>query len=148
MTKFIWDKAKIFKAGTEFAFDELPKVGSFTDICRSLNLKIEKSNDAFENYAAAQTEAEKLKIRSYIWGNLNNLKKINDFLGGINFLKQPHEFQKEVLADYKSYLIGFLNTEGASNLLNEPEVIVAIKITNIKKGRKVTSNGNGNWIFI
>ena len=148
MTKLNWNRAKSFKDGTAFAFDSFAKTGSFADICRSLNLKNDELKDVFENYAAAQSAAEKLKIRSFLWSNLNNLKKINNFFVGVNFLNQPHKFQKECIDSYKSFLISFLNIPGSSDLLNQPEIIIAIRITKIKKGRKVTAAGNGQWIFI
>jgi hypothetical protein len=150
MTKLVWGKAKIFRNGIQYAFDDFPQTGSFADITRANKLAGEEI-DIEKSKLMNKDEAKKLKNRNthreLLWMTVNNLKPLN------NAAKVDLKFATE----YSKYLAIFLNlardlaleysgTIEKGNgfyIFDEPEVRIGIERTGVKL---VSINRNGKII--
>lgn len=150
MTKLVWGKAKIFRNGIQYAFDDFPQTGSFADIARANKLAGEEI-DIEKSKLMNKDEAKKLKNRNVhrelLWMTVRNLRPLN------NAAKVDMKFA----AEYSKYLAIFLNLARDLALeysgtikkgddfyiFDEPEVRIGIERTGVKL---VSINRNGKII--
>ncbi|MDP3122394.1 hypothetical protein [Polynucleobacter sp.] len=150
MTKLVWGKAKIFRNGIQYAFDDFPQTGSFADIARANKLAGEEI-DIEKSKLMNKDEAKKLKNRNVhrelLWMTVRNLRPLN------NAAKVDMKFA----AEYSKYLAIFLNLARDLALeysgtikkgddfyiFDEPEVTTGIERTGVKL---VSINRNGKII--
>jgi len=150
MTKLVWNKAKQYRNGTQYAFDEFPRTGSFADIARTNKLNAEEI-DIESSKLMNKDEAKKLKNRiihrDLLWMTVKNLATLN----------KATQRDPKAMAEYAKYLATFLNLArdlameytgcvkpgNDFYIYNEPEVKIGLQCTGVKL---VSINKNGRIV--
>ncbi len=150
MTKLIWNRANLYRNGSQYAFDDFTRAGSFADIARAnkltdVEINIEKSK------LINKDEAKKLKNRivhrELLWSTVKNLSTIN----------RVAQNDPKAIIEYSKYLATFLNLarelaieySGSVKpgddfyIFDEPEIKIGIQLTGVKL---VFMNKNGKIV--